>query len=164
MNTKYNPKPHKQVLAKVNAYVDEDIRELVEILNSFDNVCTSESCQKGIDNFAYIYFTYGYDNYLGRNHSEDNFMEIAKFVHKLAKDYSKLAMQENIDSRNNNLGLGMSVDISLDWIGKRDAPFIRLRVPYKLLKQVTKVFSHLKTEFGQHKDDKQQLHCENLGY
>ena len=37
--------PHKQVPCKVNAHVDEGIKELVELFNSFENIETIESCQ-----------------------------------------------------------------------------------------------------------------------
>lgn len=38
--------PHKQVIAKVNSYVDEGIKELVELLNTFNNIQTFESCHR----------------------------------------------------------------------------------------------------------------------
>jgi len=36
--------PHKQVPAKVTVYVDEGIKELIEVLNTLDNVWALESC------------------------------------------------------------------------------------------------------------------------
>ena len=53
--------PHKQVLCKVNTYVDEGIKDLVEMLNSFDKLCTCDSCQGGNGQFAIVYFEYGVD-------------------------------------------------------------------------------------------------------
>jgi hypothetical protein len=47
-------KPHKQVPAKVTAYVDEGIRDLVELLNKLDGVQTIDSCAGGDDYLAYV--------------------------------------------------------------------------------------------------------------
>jgi hypothetical protein len=51
--------PHKEVLVKVNAYVDEGIAPLVEALNKIDGVITLESCQGDSENEAEVDFYYG---------------------------------------------------------------------------------------------------------
>ena len=38
--------PHKQVLVKVNAWVDEDIAGLIAALNQIPTITTHESCQE----------------------------------------------------------------------------------------------------------------------
>lgn len=163
-------KPHKQVMAKVNACVDENMKELVEILNSFDGVRTTESCQKDADGLAYVYFTYGsdsrrYGDYrdyscVDTSRSPARFVEMAKFAHRLASRYSKAAIEENEASRrsSNDLGVGMSLYMAIDWVGCRRTPYLRLSVPHKLLKQVTRVFARLKTENGEHKAGKRRPH------
>ena len=55
------PQPHKQVIAKVNSYVDEKIKELVELLNTFDNVWIFESCQGENEESAFNAISYGMD-------------------------------------------------------------------------------------------------------
>lgn len=143
-------KPHKQVLAKVNAYVDEGIKDLVEILNSFQGVSTYESCQRSVDNFAYVCFTYGECVCIRRKCSLNDLRKLTRFVDRLAKSYSKLAFDKNRASATtaNLSGVGVSLDIFIDWEGKMDSPNIKLHIPYKLLKQVTDIFCLLKSEFG----------------
>jgi hypothetical protein len=148
MNTRCNSKPHKQVIAKVNAYVDEGIKELVEILNTLDGVCTFESCQKDKDNFAYIDFVYGLNSYNRRQCNKKDLMEIVEFVDRLAKSYSKIATKKNNALATENYQTGFSIEIFIDWIGKMDTPLIKLRIPYRLLKQVTDIFLHLKKGLG----------------
>jgi len=56
---KLKPQIHKQVPAKVTAYVDEGIKELVEKLNSYKGVWTSESCEGDSDECVLITIHYG---------------------------------------------------------------------------------------------------------
>jgi hypothetical protein len=152
------PKPHKQVLAKVNVYVDEDIKELVEVLNTFDGVCTVDSCQGSKGEFSYITFAYGKDSHWRQRLREREFMKVARFVNKLAKHYSRLAIVENAKTRtvSDPAGIGMSLDIMMDWSGKMDVPYIKLLIPYNQIKQVTYIFCLLASEFAQHSACKQE--------
>ena len=51
--------PHKTVLVKVNAPVDEGIAEVVGLLNEFPNIYTTQSCQGRTDGFAFVWFRVG---------------------------------------------------------------------------------------------------------
>ena len=62
MSRRIQNKPHKQVMAKVNNYVDEGIKDLVELLNTFDNVWSIGSCQGGDGESAFIDFLCCDDN------------------------------------------------------------------------------------------------------
>ena len=53
--------PHKQVPAKVTAYVDAGIKELVELLNAIPNICTIESCEGSDKHWAFVSLDYGVD-------------------------------------------------------------------------------------------------------
>ena len=59
---------HKQVFAKVNAPVDEEIKMLVQALSAFPSLCTTQSCQGPP---ARIWFYYGH---------ERGFREMTDFV------------------------------------------------------------------------------------
>ncbi len=51
--------PHRHVRVKVTAYVDERMKELVELPNAFDGVSTFESCQVSRGQLAYACMNYG---------------------------------------------------------------------------------------------------------
>lgn len=140
-----NSKSHRQVIAKVNAYIDESIKELVETLNTFDKVCTFNSCQRDQNNLACVDCTYGQEGWDRRRLNQRDFVEMAKFVDKLAKAYSRVAK----DNNNPEAGLeaGLSMEIFMDWNGKMDSPTIQLRIPYRNVKKVTSLFSRLRSEF-----------------
>jgi len=70
--------PHKQVMAKVNAPVDEGIIELIEVLGQFPGLQTIESCQGDVndpqgDTGAWVCF------YFGR-YWHDSWQDLAEFV------------------------------------------------------------------------------------
>ena len=75
---------HKQVWAKVNAHVDEGIRDLIEALSAFPKLRTFESCQGDVENPirddgsegvpAMVFFEYG------QHHQAHDYQEIADFV------------------------------------------------------------------------------------
>jgi hypothetical protein len=150
---------HKQVLAKVNAYVDEGIKKLVEVLNTFDGVCTTESCQGSKGQMAFVYFQYGRNSYLGREINREEFIAMAEFVHKLAVSYSRLALLRNTETRTegNLAGIGMTLDISMDWGGNMDTPYVKLSVPCNQVETVTGIFLRLQHETERHSSYRQQL-------
>jgi hypothetical protein len=51
--------PHREILIKINAWVDEGIAPLVETLNRIDGVLTLESCQGDPEHEAQIDLYYG---------------------------------------------------------------------------------------------------------
>ncbi len=78
--------PHKQIPVNVTAYVDEGIKDLVELLNTFDSVWSSESCQGYSNDMVCIVLHYGA---LG-DYEPIRTME---FVEKLAKAIKQVAIQ-----------------------------------------------------------------------
>jgi hypothetical protein len=72
--------PHRQVPAKVTVYVDEGIKELVELLNAIPNVCTIESCQGSDTRRAIISLDYGVDY---TNSDQPDLPALAEFADKV---------------------------------------------------------------------------------
>lgn len=128
---------HKQVPAKVTAYVDEGIKELVEILNSFDKVSTFESCQARQGELAFIYMTYGdYDKAYSNG---KKFSEMTHFVNKLARLFAKYT-GDSIDG-------GHKTSISIEWWGDKRFPFISVEFPFDYVDEVTNIFACVQKEF-----------------
>lgn len=127
---------HKQVPAKVIVYVDEGIKELVEILNSFDGVSTFESCQGRDGKLAFVYMDYG-------EHSKpyddgEAFDQMTHFVSKLIKAFAKYT--SDIDSG------GYLSNISIEWWGDKRFPFISIEMPHDYIDEVTNILSHVHNE------------------
>lgn len=51
--------PHRTVLVKVNAPVDEGIAEIVTALNAFPGLYTTQSCQGRENGYGFVWFRYG---------------------------------------------------------------------------------------------------------
>ena len=109
------PVVHKQVPAKVTAYVDEGIRELVEIVNSFDEMQTIESCEGEENGNAYIYALYGASR-------KQNLCKLIYFV-----DYLVHAIWEESKQRQHILLLD-EVCIAIEYLGKT-FPLIGIEFP-----------------------------------
>ena len=125
---------HKQVAAKVTAFVDEPLKELIEILNTFDNISTFESCQGGDGKLAFVLMDYG---------DLEDFDKVAAFTHKLAK-----ALADAV-----NEGTGISpdpsydTDLAIEWGGDKRHPFIVIRFPSDSIGEVTRIFACVRDEF-----------------
>lgn len=126
---------HKQVPCKVATYVDEGIKELVEVLNTFDKVSTFESCQGQSSKLAYVYMEYGED--------ESNFEEVATFVYRLASILARIARK----------GIGISPEpiydmkLSIEWWGDKKRPFISIEFPSTCVKEITNIFAYVRRVF-----------------
>jgi len=136
-----NHQPHKQVPAKVTVYVDEGIRELVEVLNSFDKVSTFESCQGGNGKLAFVCMEYD----MARN-----FKEMSGFANRLATILAGIAKQ----------GTGISpepiydINLAIEWGGDKRTPFISIRCPSDSINEVASIFADVQKEFGNGKYNK----------
>jgi hypothetical protein len=128
------PRPHKQVPAKVTAYVDEGMKELVELLNTFDMLSTFSSCQGGDTYYAHIYLFYGNISEL---YTDEYVKKMLAYTAKLVKYFYKYATRE-IDS------LGYNTTIAIQWEGNEEHPFISIDFPSDYIEEITKVFSSLK--------------------
>ena len=135
---------HNQVIAKVNSYVDEEMKELVELLNTFDNIQTIESCQGGNKESAFIHLLYGEDN-------KDNFYELVEFAKTLADSISEVvAKSEDIVSPIYLLC------ISIEWWGDKQHPFICLSMPSNHIAEITDVFHAVRKDSNYDTKDIQQ--------
>jgi len=96
---------HKEILVKVNAFVDEGVAPLVLALNSIDGVVSLDSCEHdAISGEASVYFQYG-----------ATWQDLANLVEALSRALRGL-----------NLCCGFSV--SLEWLGSNDRPRAHLSV------------------------------------
>ena len=123
-------KPHKQVPAKITAYVDEGIKELVELLNTFDKVETIESCEGGKNNWATILLSYG--------PPDTKAQETADFAVQLVNRISK-TKQYNWDKPPGGIYL------SIQWWGIDADPTIKIKFPHERMKEVIKIFEEVRT-------------------
>lgn len=124
--------PHRQVPAKVTAYVDEDMKELVELLNTLEDIQTTDSCQGYEGEMSHICFDYGdiYD-------AQKTFI----FVEKLANGIRRVAIDE--------LGLlGHSIWLSIEWSGSMRIPTILLKFSYRDIKDVTIILQKVRNQLG----------------
>jgi hypothetical protein len=150
--------PHKEVPCKVTAYVDEGIKDMVEMINSFGELSSFESCQgrpeKG--ELAFVYMDYGNCN----TSCDDNvkFMEMARFVHEMAISFGRHTDANDIDGAEN------CTNISIEWRGYRMFPFISVKMPTRLIGEVTHLFSLFRDEYIQHISGKQLLHLRQKQY
>ena len=94
---------HKQVCVKVNAYVDELIAPVIEMLSRVDDLITLESCQdlKG-NGDVFIAFQYGND--------EKNYIKLGKICEKISKavygiDFAEVCINWS-GTRYHNIPLG----------------------------------------------------------
>ncbi len=106
---------HKQVPAKVTVYVDEGIKELVELLNQIPKVCTIESCQGSDTHWATVELDYAvnYDN-----DETADLAEVANFADRLWTFIGQ-NIQNDIECD--------AVSIGIEWYS-RHTPTIVLRI------------------------------------
>lgn len=144
--------PHNEVPCKVTAYVDEGIKDLVELLNSFGELSSFESCQgrpeKG--ELAFVYMDYG--NCIVPYDDRVKFMEMARFVHEMAISFGHHTNENDID------GAGNYTSISIEWRGYKMFPIISVRMPSRLIGEVTRLFSLFRDQYTQNILGKQLLH------
>jgi hypothetical protein len=108
---------HRQVHVKVNAFVDEGVRPLVEALNSTDSVITWDSCECDSDGLATLCLNYGQ---LGKTIT----CKLVLFVDRLRKvlDRSECA----------------HVQITIEWAGVGLTPHAVLTIPPYEIESATK--------------------------
>ncbi len=119
-----HPIPHKQVPAKVTVYVDERIKDLVELINTFDGIYTYESCQ-GFDDYAQIWID----------------GDILEFAEKISS-----ILANDIEIK--RLGIASAeydVDISIHWEADKKRPYLLLQFPNKDIGSVVNILSHVRT-------------------
>lgn len=89
-------------MIKVNAECDVGIAELVSVLNEINGLITLDSCEHGIYDEAYVYFTYG-----------SNWKDTGRLIHQLFLAFAKC-------------GFCCECSLRLEWIGNNDRPRAKL--------------------------------------
>lgn len=107
VDMKLNNNIHKQVPVKVTAYVDEGIKELIEILNSIPEVCTIESCEGNMLRPASISLDYGIDY---TNQDNPNINKLVAFADRLSGLIRNAELQNESYS-----GISDGISISIEW-------------------------------------------------
>jgi hypothetical protein len=141
--------PHKQVPCKVTAYVDEGMKELIELLNMFDELSTFESCQGRRGKLAFVYMDYG-----NCNISYDDSVKLEQMVHfinRMAIAFARYT-KDAID------GGGNWTNISLEWRGDKRFAFVSIEMPPCYIKEVTRLLSLFLAEYKTGKLGKQVSH------
>lgn len=115
------PEPHRQVITKVNALVDEGIAPLVEALSQLVGVLTLDSCEGSSDRPAQVYFTYGAD-----------WHQLGELVQRLAR-----SLREG--------DFCCDYSLSLEWFGSNDRPRALLTVPKERVAEVATALRQLPT-------------------
>lgn len=121
--------PHKQVPCKVTAYVDEGIKELIELLNTFDGVCTISSCEnneieeldlgESTQEWATVTMFY-------KPLTEYSPKDSAEFADKLARVLRESDIWHSV---------------SLEWHNAGCFPSVILKIPHCQIKEATDAFS-----------------------
>jgi hypothetical protein len=147
LQTPYHP--HRLVLLKVNAWVDEGIAPLVEVLNTLNNVETFDSCQgrEGVDyGYASVCLNYGDPN------KPYDFLEVAGFANNLAALCAKYGDE---DGAIGNPTIGSRIDISIQWWGFKPRAFVKLSVHPQDIPEAAKIMASASKGFPDNKPDKQ---------
>jgi hypothetical protein len=115
---------HKQVPVKVNTFVDKGIVPIIKALNDIDGISTFSSCEgiKGKER-AHVYFDLG-------QYSPRHWQKLAKLAAKLAE-----VLSHDCDA-----------DISLEWSGGKDSPFISIVFEPQYTLQIAKILSDHRNE------------------
>lgn len=116
---------HIQVPAKVTAFVDQNIAELVNILNEYDGVASFSSCEGGLAEPAHVYFRYG-------KAEITECLEIADFANKLVDILSDI----------------YDASISMRWEGDKKTPYLALTLPKDRINAVSKAMACHKNRFS----------------
>lgn len=122
-----NKRPqHKQIPVKVTTFVDEGIAEVIKALNDIDKISTFSSCQGIVGReYAHVYFDYGQS-------PPSSWLELAHLASRLAK----LLSAHNI----------YDADVSLQWTGDKDNPFIAIEFDPRYTSQIAKILNDHKSE------------------
>jgi len=128
--------PHKQVPAKVNRFVDEDIKDLVEALNNLDGrLWTFESCQGLNGQPAVVSMRFG-------RIGEYDSAEVARFTDSLVGMIRLEMDRESLASSEGDLApSGYDTRVTLEWCGDKQHPFITIEIPHNELNTITRIFN-----------------------
>ena len=127
----HNDMRHKQVIVKVNRYVDKDMKPLIEILNTLDKVWTCESCQRNGRNRGWVMLNYGDE--------DTREEEVIRFAKKLVHSVKKQVERSVKLFPDRPFPLLSNSYISIQWSGGY-SPFLYITFPADEIKEVTSAF------------------------
>ncbi len=141
-------KLHRQVPAKVTAYVDEGIKELVEVLNTIPNVCTIESCEGNTVIPARVLLDYGvnYDTDECDRHA------LVEFADILWETIKNSELEGSVPA-----GMIECVTLSLEW-NPRYHPTLWINVKKQYLNDLVNILRPLCNECRLNKQQSKSLH------
>ena len=113
---------HPQIMIKVNAECDEGVAPLVLALNEIDGIVTLDSCQQGVCEEAYVFFTYG-----------KTWQKLARLLQTISLELSKI-----------HLDCGYTLRI--EWFGSNEWPRAQIVV---LPEHVATLAEHIRALSGQ---------------
>lgn len=126
---------HKQVLAKISPtitdYVDVKLKDLIELLNTFDGIETWESCQDIGGGWAEICMDYSHD--------------IFAFASKLASVFAKKVEVSHII-----VSPELLTKLSIVWDEDKRKPYLLLTFPTRHTKHITNIISQARYLFVLH--------------
>ena len=140
---------HKQVSAKVTAYVDEGIKDLVEILNNIPNVCKLESCQGYNSEYAFVSLEYGIDH---NNQDKFDLNALVGFADTLWNHIKRVESQKKVYA-----GISDCIILSMEWHPIHD-PILTVAIDNRFIDAFINILYPLCTERTQ---NKQQSMCDN---
>jgi len=144
---------HRQVSANVRAFVAEDIKELVELLNTFDNVCTYRNCP---GEAGEIYLYYGTEDCALEN-TWKNYLALSVFAKRLA-DAMTPVLGESRGLKSPLYYLNMSIK----WCDYKDCPLFSIELPTDYLAEITDLFYKVKKEFDNSMKGKKDINLSAL--
>jgi hypothetical protein len=126
---------HEEVPVRVTAYADRGVSRLVEVLNRFDGLWSSSSCEGDNINPAQIQLRYGVQ--------QGDYRPVCAVANKLA-----LAVADELDSRNGVRWADFNVCVAVQWCGNLRWPFISVELPHKHIGLATSAFSAVRRRFS----------------
>ena len=119
--------------------IDEDIKELIELLSTFDKLCVYHSGRGRSWDIADIYLYYGDDSI---NYSSwKSYLALAVFAKRLAAAISTVLEEEGGDK-----SPLYYLDMSIKWRSDKEFPIFLMEMPVDSLAEITKLFYKVKKE------------------
>jgi len=159
---------HKQVPAKIKAYVDEEIKELIELFNDFNGIVTASSCQGTSGKCrAHVYINYEVDDldqcllYENKRHHVYHHInritemsKLAEFAQRLYFAIHKYVFVDNYKSMQDDYpGLLSETKFAIEWTADSlnseewHLPgTLILEFPHARLKQITEIVRNMHRE------------------
>jgi hypothetical protein len=134
---------HEQVPVKVTAFVDKGLCELIEVLNSFNGLWSSASCEGDDTTPASIQLRYGT--------SPDY-----RLTCVAANNLAKLVAAE-LTRRDDAKLFDFNISISVQWCGNLLFPFILIELSHEHIQSGVRIFSSIRERFSHDTCNKPQF-------